>query len=148
MTAGHATAAPAPIWFLRVPRTLLTQPHMCTLLHTTTAFKSMSFSRRALPRAPRAPRTEVRPLVARARWVAAVNGRGEAWAVGLAKRPLALRAVVVSIGAQANHGRADGLRRAGRVLCVGVALREEALRGGGAVGRGAHERVESGGVAA
>ena len=115
VTAGHATAAPAPIWFLRVPRTLLTQPHMCTLLHTTTAFKSMSFSRRALPRAPRAPRTEVRPLVARARWIAAVDGRGEAWAVGLAKRPLALRAIVVPIGAQANHGRADGLRRARQI---------------------------------
>ena len=66
----------------------------------------------------------------------------------LTNRPLALRAIVITIGAQANHGRADGLRRAGRVLRVGVALREEALRGGGAIGRGAHERVESGGVAA
>ena len=105
-------------------------------------FKSLSAARHDAPGL-----LEDRPLVARARRLAGVNGRGEARAVRVANRPLARWAMHVPIGAQADQGVAAGLRRAVRVGCVGVALREEALRGEAILG-GAHECIESDLVAA
>ena len=106
-----------------------------------------SFAPPALALAPPPALIEDRLLVARARRLAGVDGRGETGAVGLANRPLARWAVHVTIGAQANQCSSAGLRRAVRVVCVGVALREEARRGE-SIASGAHERVESGLVAA
>ena len=119
------------------------EAHRSTLrTHEFQDFKSLSAARHDAPGL-----LEDRPLVARARRLAGVNGRGEARAVRVANRPLARWAMHVPIGAQADQGVAAGLRRAVRVGCVGVALREEALRGEAILG-GAHECIESDLVAA